>query len=69
MARYKKEGPDNKGNFRARDTERDALVKDNKGRVIRKYEPEIDEMIDKLEDKPFEGVYEDNPKYKSEGEQ
>lgn len=68
MARYEKEGPDKKGNFRARDTERDALVKDGKGRVIRKYEPEIDEMIDKLEAKPFEGVYEDNPKYNSEGE-
>lgn len=68
MARYEKEGPDKKGNFRARDTERDALVKDSKGRVIRKYEGEIDDMIDKLEAKPFEGVYEDNPKYNSEGE-
>ena len=63
MARYEKEGPDKKGNFKARDTQRDAYVKDGKGRVIRKCEGEIDEMIEKLEDKPFEGVYEDNPKY------
>jgi hypothetical protein len=61
--RYEKEGPDKKGNFRIRDTERDAIVKDGKGRAIRKYEPEIDDIMDKLEDKPYEGIYEDNPKY------
>jgi predicted transcriptional regulator len=63
LARYEKEGPDKKGNFRIRDTQRDAVVKDGKGRAIRKYEGEIDEIIDKLEEKPFEGIYEDNPKY------
>lgn len=63
MARYEKEGPDKKGNFKIRDTERDALVKDSSGRVLRKYEVDADRVIEKLEDKPFEGVYEDNPKY------
>lgn len=58
MARYKKEGPDKKGNFRIRDTERDALVKDSSGRVIRRYEHVADEIMEKLEDKPFEGHYE-----------
>lgn len=61
--RYEKEGPDEKGNFRIRDTERDAVVKDGKGRAIRKYEPEIDNIMEKLEEKPFEGIYEDKPKY------
>jgi len=61
--RYEKEGPDKKGNFRIRDTERDALVKDSKGRVIRQYEPNVDKIMGKLEDNPFEGVYEDDPKY------
>lgn len=64
--RYQKEGPDKKGNFRIRDTERDAVVKDGKGRAIRKYEPEIDGIIGKLEKKPFEGIYEDDPKYGDE---
>lgn len=68
MARYKKEGPDNKGNFKIRDTERDAYVKDGKDRVIKRYEKVADEIIDKLEDSPYEGQYADEPKYGSEGE-
>lgn len=60
--RYQKEGPDKKGNFRIRDTERDALVKDGKGRVLRKYEVDADKVIEKLEDKPYEGIYEDEEK-------
>lgn len=58
MARYKKEGPDDKGNFKIRDTEMDRLVKDSGGRVIRRYEPVADEIIEKLEDKPFDGHFE-----------
>lgn len=60
--RYKKEGPDDKGNFRIRDTERDALVKDGKGRVLRRHEHLADQTIEKLEDKPYEGIYEDEEK-------
>ncbi len=66
MARYEKEGPDKKGNFKIRDTQRDAYVKDSKDRVIRKYEADADRMIDKLEDKPFEGRYADEAKYQDE---
>lgn len=61
--RYEKEGPDKRGNFRIRDTERDAYVKDGKGRVLRRHEHLADETIEKLEKKPFEGIYEDDPKY------
>lgn len=63
MARYQKEGPDKKGNYKIRDTERDALVKDSKGRVINRYEHVADDIMERLEKKPFEGIYEDNPKY------
>lgn len=52
---YSKHQSDDKGNHRIRDNTINKWVMDGNGRQIRKYEDDVDEIIEILEDRTEEG--------------